>query len=49
VFEESVDVAYLQQTQEAVVGLIVNVMNSVTLMGLQFPGSKGPGEVVFKK
>jgi hypothetical protein len=49
VFEDSVDVAYLQQTREAVVGLIVNVTNSVTLMGLQFPGSKGPGEVVFKK
>jgi hypothetical protein len=49
VFEDSVDVAYLQQTQEGVVGLILNVVNSVTLMGLQFPGSKGPGEVVFKK
>ena len=43
------DVAYLQQTQEAVVDLILTVTNSVTLMGLQFPGSKGPGEVVFKK
>ena len=49
VFESPVDVAFLQQTQEAVVGLIVNVMNSVTLMGLQFPGSNGPGDVVFKK
>jgi hypothetical protein len=49
VFEDSVDVAYLQRIQEAVAGLIVNVTNSVTLTGLQFPGSKGPGEVVFKK
>ena len=49
VFESPVDVAYLRQTQKAVVDLIVNLTNSVTLMGLQFPGSKGPGEVVFKK
>ena len=49
VFETSVDVAFLQQTQQAVVQLIVNVMNSVTMMGLQFPGSNGPGDVVFKR
>ncbi len=48
VFETPVDLAFLQQTQQAVVELIANVMDSVTLMGFQFPGSHGPGEEVFK-
>lgn len=47
-FETPVDVAFLEQTQQHVVELCVNVMNSVTTMGYQFPGSGGPGEPVWR-
>ena len=47
VFTSPIDVEYLRQTQTAVVEMICNVMNSVTAMGWQFPGTTGPGEVVY--
>ncbi|TIS99179.1 MAG: hypothetical protein E5W87_22835 [Mesorhizobium sp.] len=48
IFETPIDVAYLEQTQRHVVELICAVVNSVTHMGWQFPGSKGPGLEVLK-
>lgn len=48
-FNTPIDVAYLRQTRAYVVELIAAVVNSVTTMGWQFPGSSGPGEVVFAK
>lgn len=45
-FESPVDVKFLQQVQKHVSELTCSVVNSVTHMGLQFPGSLGPGKVV---
>lgn len=46
VFKTAVDVAFLQQTQQHVVELICAVIDTVTHMGWQFPGSNGPGNSI---
>lgn len=46
VFTTAIDLAYLQQVRNHVVGLACAVIESVSSMGLQFPGSASPGEVV---
>jgi hypothetical protein len=46
IFETEVDCAYLKQVQKHVAELICLVMSSVTQMGWQFPGSKGPGAAI---
>jgi hypothetical protein len=38
-----IDIAYLQQVQRDVAELACEVINTVTYMGWQFPGSRGPG------
>jgi hypothetical protein len=48
-FTTPVDIAYLKQTQRAVAELACHVVNSITSMGWQFPGSKGPGAVIYGK
>ncbi len=48
-FETAVDCAFLDQLQRAVAGLSCAVINTVTHMGWQFPGSGGPGRVVWQK
>lgn len=48
IFDTRIDVDYLIQTRAHAVELCCSVINSVTHMGWQFPGSSGPGEVVFK-
>jgi hypothetical protein len=48
VFCTPVDVEFLRQTQRAVVELIGHVINSITSMGWQFPGTKGPGAVIYE-
>jgi hypothetical protein len=47
VFDAPVDTAYLRQTQRAVAELACHVKNSITSMGYQFPGSRGPGAVIY--
>lgn len=47
VFDTAVDVPFLQQTQRHVAELVVEVINVVTHMGIQFPGSDGPGKSVW--
>lgn len=47
-FETPVDVAYLKQLQCHVSELISVVVDTVTHMGWQFPGSNGPGKVVWE-
>lgn len=42
-FETPIDEVWLEQTRQHVVTLICAVINSVTDMGWQFPGSTGPG------
>jgi hypothetical protein len=48
VFATSIDAAYLQQLQAAVVALACEVVDSITRMGWQFPGSDGPGAVIWE-
>ena len=47
VFDSPVDVAYLRQLQQHTLELACAVINSVTHMGWQFPGSAGPGKPVY--
>jgi hypothetical protein len=49
VWGTSIDIAYLQQTQRAVAELACEVVTTVTHMGWQFLGSRGPGKTVFEK
>lgn len=46
-FTSEVDVDFLARTQRGVAELSVEVMNTVTHMGGQFPGSNGPGNRVW--
>lgn len=46
VFETPIDKAFLNQLQRSINGLACTVIDSVTHMGWQFPGSIGPGEFV---
>jgi len=48
VWEKPVDVAHLAQLRQHVAELSCAVMNSVTQMGYQFPGSNGPGSPIFQ-
>lgn len=49
VFETKIDIAFLRQVQCHVVELICAVINSVTQMGWQFPGSTGPGKPILPR
>ncbi|WP_212745072.1 hypothetical protein [Hydrogenophaga sp. 2FB] len=45
-FDSQVDVDWLRKLQANLVDLISAVINSVTVMGWQFPGGAGPGEKI---
>jgi hypothetical protein len=47
VFETPIDYQFINQVQKHSVGLICEVINTVTHMGWQFPGSESPGEVIW--
>jgi hypothetical protein len=47
VFETPVDSAFLVQLQRHTAELACDVINSVTQIGYQFPGSNGPGKPIF--
>ena len=49
VWDAPIDIPYLKQTQKAVAELACEVINTVTHMGWQFPGSRGPGKTIFEK
>lgn len=49
VFETPIDNAFLEQLQKSTNGLACTVIDSVTHMGWQFPGSIGPGEVIWNR
>jgi hypothetical protein len=44
VFDTPIDITFLEQTRQAVAELACAVVNTVTLMWWQFPGSRGPGK-----
>jgi hypothetical protein len=46
VFKTPIDKAFLEQLREGTKGLACTIIDSVTHMGWQFPGSIGPGEVI---
>lgn len=47
-FEHPIDIAYLNQVQAHAMKMTVAVVNSVTSMGWQFPGSSGPGDPIWQ-
>lgn len=49
IFETPIDVAFLKQVQKHVTELACAVMNTVTHMGWQFPGSAGPGREILPR
>ncbi|GGI92746.1 hypothetical protein GCM10007973_31320 [Polymorphobacter multimanifer] len=49
VFETLVDIDFLRATRKAVVGLACDVLDTVTSLGFQFPGSESPGQVIWPK
>jgi hypothetical protein len=48
-FEIPIDTAYLDQLQRHTAELACAVINTVTHMGWQFPGSSGPGDPIFRR
>ena len=44
VFDSAIDLEFLVQTQKHIAELACEVVNCVTHMGLQFPGTAGPGQ-----
>ncbi|WP_199223563.1 hypothetical protein, partial [Caulobacter sp. HMWF009] len=49
IFTTPVDVAYLNQVRTHTAELACAIINTVTHMGWQFPGSSGPGSEVFRR
>ena len=47
VFETAIDRQFLVQLQKHAADLVCAVINTVTHMGWQFPGSNGPGKVIW--
>lgn len=46
VFETAIDIQFLIQLQRAAADLVCSVIDTVTHMGWQFPGSSGPGKKI---
>lgn len=49
VFDTPIGVTFLAQLQKATANLACTVIDTVTHMGWQFPGSNGPGRTVWQK
>ncbi len=49
IFQTPIDITYLKQVQRHVTELTCAVVDTVTHMGWQFPGSAGPGNPVIEK
>jgi hypothetical protein len=49
VWDAPIDIPFLKQTQRAVAELACEVVTTVTHMGWQFPGTRGPGKTIFEK
>ena len=47
IFETPIGIEFLQQLQKHISDLVCEVINTVTHMGWQFPGSTGPGKPIF--
>ena len=49
VFDTPIDIAFIDKLQKGTTDLICVVINTVTHMGWQFPGSSGPGRVIWAR
>lgn len=49
VFNTPVDIDFLRSTRRAVVDLTCDILDSITTLGFQFPGSESPGQVIWPK
>lgn len=49
IFSTPIDASFLDQVRKGTANLACVVVNTVTSMGWQFPGSRGPGEVIWPK
>lgn len=47
IFETPIDAVYLETLQRHVTKLVCHVIDSVTVIGWQFPGSTGPGNRIY--
>lgn len=47
IFETPIDVQYLTHVQTGTVDLILTIIGTVTSLGVQFPGSSGPGTPIW--
>ncbi|NQT59343.1 MAG: hypothetical protein HQ557_10215 [Bacteroidetes bacterium] len=47
VFETAINCQFIDQVQRHATELVCSVINTVTHMGWQFPGSGGPGEIIW--
>lgn len=47
-FADKIGIEYLSQVQAHVTDLICSVIDTVTHMGYQFPGSAGPGKPIWQ-
>jgi hypothetical protein len=47
VFETPVDIDFLNRVQRQAAALVSEVVSTVTHMGWQFPGSSGPGKIIW--
>jgi len=48
-FDTRIDIEWLRRVHDHVVVLICTVIDSVTVMGWEFPGGAGPGEPIWQK
>jgi hypothetical protein len=46
IFDKPIDIAFLRQVRTHVVELVCSVIDTVTYMGYQFPGSNSPGKPI---
>lgn len=47
IFVTPIDISYLQQVRANVTCLICAIIDSISSVGLQSPGSAGPGELIW--
>ncbi|MBZ8141310.1 hypothetical protein CLD22_15575 [Rubrivivax gelatinosus] len=48
-FDEAIDIAWLRELQGRVVNMTCRVIDSVTVLGCEFPEGAGPGEEIWSK
>ena len=47
IFDTPIDIGFLKETRAALTSLTCDILDSVTSVGIQFPGSDSPGEILW--